>query len=450
VTYSEADIAKAASSESGLFGDNGEGLNEAEQDILNYVQREASKGVKVSTTYLVERFGAKPYGWPTNAILCLAASLSGKGKLEARSDGAVLEGADLARNLNNNRALANILLTPQVEFSAVQIRKAKELYKDLFDLPSGGTDARTIGAEWAGSIRILTDDLSRLVAQKVQYPFLAALEPLGAKVAGMGGKSAAWYMTEPAKQEDDLLNAKEDILDKIRSFMGGDQKKIYDDAREFLRAQEANISYVDAASGAKLAAALDDPNCFKGAVIQAIKSDLYALKDRVELTVLDERKAVIVAVDDCAGKVAQTPEFQALAPEEKERIRRRIDSHKAGLDGVKMIPMLRDRANGAKLDLLPRILAEVEQLSPPTPPEPAPNTSKPTSGFGERSAPPKPVPGPSGPSAPPPAPTYINASKITVAFAKPFLTDEADVEQYVQEMKRTLLVEIRAGKKVIV
>jgi len=142
-------------------------------------------------------------------------------------------------------------------------------------------------------------------------------------------------------------------------------------------------------------------------------------------------------VDDCAGKVAQTPEFQALAPEEKDRIRRSIDSHKAGLDGVKMIPMLRDRANGAKLDLLPRILAEVEQLSPPAPPEPAPNTLKPTSGFGER-------------SAPPPTPTYINASKITVAFAKPFLTDEADVEQYVQEMKRTLLVEIRAGKKVIV
>jgi hypothetical protein len=115
-----------------------------------------------------------------------------------------------------------------------------------------------------------------------------------------------------------------------------------------------------------------------------------------------------------------------------------------------MIPILRDRANGAKLDLLPRILAEVEQLSPPAPPEPAPNTSKPTSGFGERSAPPKPVPGPSGPSAAPPTPTYINASEIEIVFVKTFLTDEADVEQYVQEMKRTLLVEIRAGKKVIV
>ena len=118
VTYSEADIAKATSPESGLFGHDGEGLTEAEQDVLNYVQGQSRNGVKVSVKYLIERFGAKPYGWPTNAVLCLVASLSGKGKLEARSDSSVLEGLDLARNLNNVHALANILLTPQVEYSA--------------------------------------------------------------------------------------------------------------------------------------------------------------------------------------------------------------------------------------------------------------------------------------------------------------------------------------------
>jgi hypothetical protein len=78
VTYAEADILKAATPESGLFGNNGEGLTEAEQDVLNYVQSQARNGVKVSVKYLTERFGGKPYGWPTTAILCLAASLSGK------------------------------------------------------------------------------------------------------------------------------------------------------------------------------------------------------------------------------------------------------------------------------------------------------------------------------------------------------------------------------------
>ena len=54
------------------------------------------------------------------------------------------------------------------------------------------------------------------------------------------------------------------------------------------------------------------------------------------------------------------------------------------------------------------------------------------------------------PPAPPPQPTYVNASEIKVAFAKPYLTEEADVEQYVEEMKKTLLAQIRSGKKVIV
>lgn len=46
--------------------------------------------------------------------------------------------------------------------------------------------------------------------------------------------------------------------------------------------------------------------------------------------------------------------------------------------------------------------------------------------------------------------TYVNASEIKVGFAKPYLTEEADVEQYVDAMKRTLLEHIRAGKKVMI
>jgi hypothetical protein len=431
VTYSEADILKAATPESGLFGDNGEGLTEAEQDVLNYVQSQARIGVKVSVKYLTERFGAKPYGWPVTAVLCLAASLSGKGKLEARSDSMVLERAELAKALNNSHALANILLTPQTEFTSAQIRKAKELYKELFDLPSDGTDARTIGAEWLESTRTLSEELAKLLAQKAQYPFVVALEPLATKVSAMVGKPATWYITEPVAQEDDLLDPKEDVLDKIRSFMGGAQREIYDDARDFLRDQEANISYVDAVAGAALARTLADPACYRGTAIQSLKTELYGLKDRVELTVLEERKAVITAIDECSSKVAQTPEFQALSADDQAHIKRNIDSHKAGLDSVKMIPILRDRANGAKLDLLPRILAEVERLSQPaTQPQSDP-------GIGET-------------PAPAPQPTYVNASEIKVGFVKPYLTEEADVEQYVDAMKKTLLEQIRAGKKVIV
>lgn len=431
VNYVESDIAKAASPSPTLFGDAGTGLTEAELDVLNHIQGQARNGVKVSAKYLTERFGAKPYGWPAVATLCITASLSGKGKCEARSDGTPLEGAELARGLNNSHMLGNILLTPQLEFTASQIRAAKDLYKELFGLPADGSDARVLGGEWAESTRNLADELNQRVTEKYKYPFVAALEPLREQVVAMIGKPAAWYITEPVKHEDALLDAKEGILDKIRSFMGGAQKEIYDDVRDFLQSQEANIGYVDAAAGEKLRAALRDHDCYKGTAIQALKSDLYTLKDKVELDILKERKAVIAAVDDCAEKVAQTTEFQALSPEQQDKIRRAITTHKSGLDAVTMIPILRDRANGARSSLIQQILADIASMAAPAP---APTTP----GMSDRASP-----------APTP-PSYINASDIRPKYAKPYLAEESDVETYVEEMKQSLLAQIRSGKRVIV
>lgn len=431
VNYVEADIAKAASPSSTLFGEAGTGLTEAELDVLNHIQGQARNGVKVSAKYLTERFGAKPYGWPAVATLCITASLSGKGKCEARSDGAPLEGAELARGLNNSHMLGNILLTPQLEFTASQIRAAKDLYKELFGLPADGSDARVLGGEWAESTRNLADELNQRVTEKYKYPFVAALEPLRDQVIAMIGKPAAWYITEPVKHEDALLDAKEGILDKIRSFMGGAQKEIYDDVRDFLQSQEANIGYVDAAAGEKLRAALRDPDCYKGTAIQALKSDLYTLKDKVELDILKERKAVIAAVDDCAEKVAQTTEFQALSPEQQDKIRRAISTHKSGLDAVTMIPILRDRTNGARSSLIQQILADIASMVAPAP---APSTP----GLSDRASP-----------APTP-PSYINASEIRPKYPKPYLAEESDVETYVEEMKQSLLAQVRSGKRVIV
>lgn len=432
VSYNEADINKAVQSESGLFGSDGTGINEAEQDVLSFINAQARNGIKISVKYLSDRFTSKPYGWPITAVLCLAGSLVAKGKIEARVDSAVKEGLDLAKALNNSHALPNILLTPQTEFSAAEIRRAKELYQELFAHPSSGTDARSLGAEWATSIDALEAEVDGFVRSSHRYPFLTALDPFHELLRSMKGKPANWYISDAPKREDDLLNAKEDILDKVKSFMGGAQKGIYDDARDMLASQSDNIDYVDPDAGAKLRAALEDPGCFKGSSIQNLKSDLFDLKNKVELKVLEERKAVIAEVEDVSAKIAQMPDFQALDTDKQARITARIESHKAGLDAVTLIPVLRDRANGARTNLLSDVVTELDRLACPAPaPEPQP-------GMSDRPAP-----------APRP-PTTVLASQLKITAPKTLLTDEVDVDQYLEEMKKTLLAEIRAGKKVIV
>ena len=360
VVYAESDILRAATPEGGLFGNDGAGLSEPEQEVLNHVQTQARKGVRVSVKHLAEHFGRIPYGWPVPAVLCLVAGLSGKGKLEARLDGCVLERAALAEQLQNSPALANILLAWQTEFTPDQLRKAQEIYRALFNRPSDGTDVRTIGGEWAESIPDLSEELDRFIADKARYPFVGALEPLAEMIRAMAGKPATWYITGPAGQEEELLNAREEVLDRIRNFMGGAMRRIYDDARDFLHDHEANIPYVDDAAGQAMARVLADPECYRGTAIQSLQFDLYALRERVELSVSEQRQAAVAEVDDCAARVMETPGFQALCADDQGRIRRMIEDYKSGLAHIGMIPILRDRANSVKRDLLPQILAQVD------------------------------------------------------------------------------------------
>lgn len=92
---------------------------------------------------------------------------------------------------------------------------------------------------------------------------------------------------------------------------------------------------------------------------------------------------------------------------------------------------LRDR-------LLPELLTEIERLRPPLPNESAPQPASPADGMNDPPAP-EPV-----------APALINLRQVRVNFSSLYLSDESDVNAYVETLRGRLLAEVRAGKKVIV
>jgi hypothetical protein len=442
-SFTEADLGRAGRVDGGLFGAEGSGLTEAEQEVLNHAQGQMRLGVKVSAKALVEKFSAKPYGWPAVAALCMTASLVARGKLEARSDSVLLEGDALIQALRNSHTLGNVLLSPQIEFTAAQIRKSREIFQELFDLPASGNDARTLGGEWQSQARKLLVELDALARQAPNYPFVTALDPLRQQIDAMRDQAASWFVTGPVDLEDRLLDAKEQTLDKIRSFMSGPQKAIYDDVRAFLAAQESNLVYVDAAAADTLRKTLADPECFKGTAIQALKADFYALKERIEQTILTERTNITTAIDEVVAKIAQTSEFRALDEGKQQRVRDGLAAHQARLSTQTHIAVLRDRATGVRSDLLADTLNQITALAP----APAPYVTPQSPGGQMDEAPPK---APLTPAKPAPKPTYIKAQSIPVPFTKSYLEDEADVIRYLDAMKTTLLAEIAAGKKVLV
>ena len=103
---------------------------------------------------------------------------------------------------------------------------------------------------------------------------------------------------------------------------------------------------------------------------------------------------------------------------------------------------MRNLVTEMRSNLLADTLTRIAELTPAPATSPTPQP-EPAGGVAE--APAKPYVPPT-----PTKPQYIKAQSITVPFAKTYLEDEDDVTRYLDAMKKTLLAEIGAGKKVIV
>jgi hypothetical protein len=439
VAYSENEIGKyLGKGNDGMFGAGDTGLTEAEQEILNYAQSNARTGVRTTVKAIVERFERKPYGWSYAAILCTTASLIGRGKIEARSDGSPLEGDALERALKNAHALGNILLELQVEFTPAQTRKLREFYGEFFDSQPAGSDGKALGLETAEAFVALKNELAVLEAQSPRYPFLSAASQIQEALHEVTGKPYAWYLQELGRHEDRLLDLKEGVLDPVRRFMGGSQKGIYDEARSYLSEQSANFSYGGDDKAAAIRAVLDDPNCFKGNAIQQMKSTLDALKSEVDARIAAERKAALSDVEVHRDKLRALPEYSELADSDQREVEAEFAGVLETIAKNNLIAVIRERVNGFKSSAYPALLSRVTTpLSKPV---------RETAGAGEER------PGFNEDAAPPvqPPTEYVAASALRVNYAKPYLANERDVDAYLDTLRETLIAEISAGKRITI
>ena len=132
-SYSESDIENhLREATATLYGSDPAMMNEAQQEILSFIQANQRNGVRTTLKTLVESFERKPYGWSLAAVQCNLASLSAHSKVEMRADGNLLEDTGLVRALRNTQAHANVVVEPQVEFSAAPGASLEGILRRLF------------------------------------------------------------------------------------------------------------------------------------------------------------------------------------------------------------------------------------------------------------------------------------------------------------------------------
>lgn len=442
VTYAENDIAKFLKhSQQGLFGNDATSLAESEQELLAFIHSNDRGGVRTTLKNLLEKFERKPYGWYYAAVLCTLAKLCARGKIEVRTDGNLLEEGEIERALRNTHGHGNVVLEPQVEFTASQVRALKEFFEDFFDAPPRSSEAKVLGKETGTALQELIHQLNPLEAQASQYPFLKALTPVIEKLKELTGKPYTWYLTELTRQEDALLNMKESVIDPVRKFMNGPQKDIFDNARKFVQSQEPNFAYIEGEEFAQIDASMTDPECFKGNRMQQVKTQVETLQGKVAAQIEAEIAKAKETVAALKGRLCGMAEFDVLNGEQQELITRPFDEFNAAIERQKLIAVIRDTLRRFEESDYQRLLSKMTSWAQPAPtPESAPEPGQPApSDEGTK---------PTPPAKPEPRIEYVPSRSVKVSFDKAWLADETDVERYLKSMREALLDEIRKGKRI--
>jgi hypothetical protein len=447
VPFSENDIGKyLRQAQDGLLGNDVTSLTEPEQELLAYIQSNARSGVRTTVKTLLERFERKSYGWYYAAILCNLALLCARSKVEVRQDSNPLEGDNLERSLRNTNAHTSLVLEPQIEFSASQVRHLKEFFADFFDRPASSNEARALARETIDAIKELEIELADLHGQKAQYQFLGVLDGVMATLKEVASKNASWFLTDLSRASDAMLDSKEQVIEPLRRFMGSPQKTIYDQARQLVQDQEDNFAYVATGEVEAIKALLTENKPWQGNHLQQAKPQLEALQLAIAHQLASEMSTAVSRLAELELRLQGSNEYSGLTPEQQAQLAVPFVDARQSMQGQKRIAMIRDQLRAFEDNQYAQLLLQLERLARPqpaptpvTPASPQPTADKPDMDY------------PRTPSAERPKvaePRLIPARTIKVGYSKPWLTSEAELDDYLQKQREAWLKEIQAGNRV--
>ncbi len=446
VPFNEADIGKhLRMMEDGLIANDATSLTEPEQELLAFIQGNARGGVRTTVKSLIERFERKNYGWYYAAILCNLALLCARGKVDVRQDSNSLERDALERSLRNTNAHASLVLEPQVEFSASQVRALKDFFADFFDKPASSNEARALARETIDALKELEIELTALHGQKAQLPFLGVLTPVLATLKDIASKNPNWFLTELTRAEGALLDTKENILDPLRRFMNSPQRAIFEQARALVTEQEDNFAYVAASEVEAVRGLLTDSKPWQGNRLQQLKPQLDALEQAIAQQLAIERDAAAHRLAELEQRLRATDEFGRIDTARQSQLTEPFAEARRALQGQKRIAMIRDQLRHFEESRFSQLLVQLEQWGKPAQLAPAP-AAQPAAGASAADEPkatatlaPKPAT---------PEPKVVPARTIRVEYAKAWLTSEAELDDYLNKQREAWLKEIQAGNRV--
>ena len=413
--YSEDTVRRIISStQDDLFGTDDTTISEAENEILIVLDRRKKQSDRTSLNDLKNHFGMKPFGWYSNAVWSMVARLYKRGKIEMKQDSNLLEDNQVIDALLVSSNYGNTLLEVQKDVDPKLIKELKTLYSEAFDESCPFQEAKDIAVGFKDKLSVLLQEVNGLIQNSNNYPFLKLLEPIQEKLRSWSGKDYTYFLLSRQEFEDTLLDAKEDLLDPIRKFMNGDQKKIYDEIRLIVNSDTTNLSFVDGDEMEQLRVVLNHDKPFLGTLIRDAKSTMDTLKEKIQSKIKEEKELATERVNTIITHFESKAEFTQLNDNQREDLLSPFKTALKEIRDERYISNIRNIAQSVQDQIEPRQLTKLQRL-----------TSEGQEQF-----------------------EYIKASGIHISYDKRELKTNEDVDEYIETLREKYKEQISKNRRI--
>ena len=412
--YPEQQVAGAVQNDQGLFGaGNLTLLSSPGTEMESWIISQTGLGEQVTVKKIVDRFETKPYGWDLGSIEVVLGWLVGNGKVALTVDANPVVRTEAAALIRNTGKQQHTVVAPQKAYDATKLAAFKKFCTDFFDegaVPSDPTELVRFGKDKLAAKR---DELNALVSAS-RYPFVSQLSGVVTLLDQVIGKPADWYLGDFDKA-DELIEAKEDLVDPIKSFLNGQQAKIFDEAQALLSANNGNLSYLPAGSADPVEALLADPNAFRGNKMNQLKVASDSLASLLEGKLAESLGSVKAEVETKMTSLRLEPFFSSATDDVRIEVETAVGDFLAGTASQRLIALAEQGKTRFEQVIYPSL---VERLL--------------GSGSGGNE---------------PPKPT-VGVATIKASGGPTLIETESDVDAYLAVLRTALMQAINDGKRI--
>jgi len=412
-TYEEQDISIMLNQSDDLLTGSDDSLTPAEQEMFTYIDRQKKAHKSVTISDLLGYFQIRPYGWYQNAILYQISSMYMKQKIDLKQNSTPLNKKEVLTALTNNRHF-NTIVAPKTMIGGEKLKKTKEILSELYPNASfNSTSTRDIYDIAMSETTALINECRSFMS--LNYPFNSSFEDIKNILAPLEKLTTETLFDEVPKMEDDLLDAKDDLIEPIMEFMNGDKRKIYDGVAKFVNENKNNLRYIDDAQKSIIIELPKLSKPYSGNYISKAKQAHSSIEAMLKPLIEQTRNDAVTKVESIIKELQENENFSKVPEADRYKIIRPrqelIESIKqtSSIDTIKQIT--NDDALINEVNLGVETICEFIDIKVPMP-------------------------------------KTVRVSEM-LPKGKAYLKNSNDVNEYIQKLKENLLSEVDNGKQVL-